>query len=52
LKTNAKAVDAGVRLPTVNDHFTGKAPDLGALEIGHPVPIYGPRQFFWQPFYR
>jgi len=43
LKPNAKAVDAGVILSNVNDNFTGKAPDLGALEVGLPVPHYGPR---------
>ena len=32
LKPNSKAIDAGVPLPTVNDNFTGQAPDLGALE--------------------
>jgi hypothetical protein len=43
LKPNCNAVDAGCFLPNVNDDFTGKAPDLGALEVGQPVPIYGPR---------
>jgi hypothetical protein len=43
LKPNAEAVDAGCILPNVNDEFTGRAPDLGALEVGKPVPIYGPR---------
>jgi hypothetical protein len=43
LKPNAVAVDAGCILPNVNDDFTGQAPDLGALEVGRPVPIYGPR---------
>ena len=38
------AVDAGVRLPNVNDGFTGKAPDLGAYEVGQPIPHYGPRE--------
>jgi hypothetical protein len=37
-------VDAGVRLTGVNDDFTGRAPDLGALEVGRPVPHYGPRE--------
>ena len=44
LKQDAVAVDAGCILPNVNDNYTGKAPDLGALEIGQPVPTYGPRQ--------
>jgi hypothetical protein len=43
LKPNAVAVDAGCILPNVNDDFIGRAPDLGALEVGQPVPIYGPR---------
>ena len=33
----------GVALPNVNDGFTGQAPDLGALEVGRPVPQFGPR---------
>jgi len=28
---------------SINDDFTGKAPDLGALEVGKPIPVYGPR---------
>jgi hypothetical protein len=32
-----------VAIPNVNDGFTGKAPDLGALEAGQPLPQYGPR---------
>jgi hypothetical protein len=43
LKPNSAACDAGCILPNVNDEFTGKAPDLGALEIGLSLPIYGPR---------
>ncbi len=43
LRAGSKAVDAGCLLPTVNDDFTGRAPDLGALELDRPVPIYGPR---------
>lgn len=52
LKPGSKAVDAGTPLPTVNDGFHGKAPDLGALEVGQPEPQYGPRWLTWQPFYR
>jgi hypothetical protein len=52
LKPNSKAVDAGVAIPTVNDGFAGKAPDLGALETGKPEPHYGPRWITWKPFYR
>ena len=43
LKPTGKAVDAGIRIPNVNDDFTGKAPDLGAYEFGRPAPPYGPR---------
>lgn len=42
-KPSSKAIDAGQRLPNVNDNFTGKAPDIGALESGQPAPHYGPR---------
>ncbi len=52
LKPGGKAIDAGTPLPTVNDGFTGKAPDLGALELGQPEPHYGPRWITWKPFYR
>ncbi|MFN3326536.1 MAG: hypothetical protein ACK5AZ_23820 [Bryobacteraceae bacterium] len=52
LKPGSKAVDAGVRLPTINDDYTGKAPDLGALEVGRTEPHYGPRWITWKPFYR
>jgi len=43
LRTSSPAVDAGVRLPGVNDDFMGRAPDLGAYESGRPLPHYGPR---------
>jgi hypothetical protein len=52
LNPKGKAVDAGVALPTINDNFAGKAPDLGALESGQPEPHYGPRWLTWTPFYR
>ncbi|MEP7367415.1 MAG: hypothetical protein ABI972_29500, partial [Acidobacteriota bacterium] len=52
LKAGSKAIDAGVVLPTINDNFTGRAPDLGALEFGKPEPHYGPRWITWKPFYR
>ncbi|MCC6860013.1 MAG: hypothetical protein IT158_15705 [Bryobacterales bacterium] len=44
LKPGGRAVDAGARLPNVNDGFTGAAPDLGANEVGKPEPVYGPRR--------
>jgi hypothetical protein len=52
LKPTATAVDAGVIIPTVNDDYAGKAPDLGALETGRAAPHYGPRWLKWKPFYR
>ena len=52
LKAGSKAVDAGQPLPTINDGFSGKAPDLGAIEHGDPEPLYGPRWITWKPFYR
>lgn len=43
LKPGSKAIDAGCILPNITDHYSGKAPDLGALEMGQPLPVYGPR---------
>ena len=43
LKPGSAAVDAGVLLPTINDDFTGRSPDLGAYELDRRVPNYGPR---------
>lgn len=53
LKAGSKAVDAGTKIPNVNDNFAGRAPDLGAYEAGQPLPVYGPRgrtdsrPFYW-----
>ena len=53
LNPEGKAVDAGVIIPNVNDNFNGKAPDLGALEVGSPAVIYGARSLdLSQEFYR
>lgn len=43
LAQGSAAEDVGVRLPNVNDGFTGEGPDLGAHERGAPAPVYGPR---------
>jgi hypothetical protein len=43
LSPQSAAVDAGQPLPGINDDFSGKAPDLGAYEVGAPLPHYGPR---------
>ena len=37
-------VDRGVVLSNITDGFAGKAPDLGALEVGQAPPHYGPRR--------
>jgi hypothetical protein len=52
IKPNGKAVDKGLVLPNVNDGFKGKAPDLGAIEAGTAVPIYGRRISDKHSFYR
>jgi hypothetical protein len=43
LNPNSKAVDAGIHIKGLDDNFTGKAPDLGAYEVGQELPHYGPR---------
>jgi hypothetical protein len=44
LKPAGKAVDAGIPISNVNDDHNGKAPDLGAYEVGKTPPVYGPRR--------
>lgn len=43
LRAGSKAIDAGQKLPGMNDGFAGAAPDLGAYEANEPLPHYGPR---------
>jgi hypothetical protein len=43
LRPGTAAIDAGMILPTINDGYKGRAPDLGAYELGQPMPDYGPR---------
>ncbi len=43
LKAGSAAVDVGLVIPNVNDGYAGAAPDLGAYELGAPLPVYGPR---------
>lgn len=43
LRRGSAAIDRAWCCPTVADRFNGKAPDLGALELGKPTPIYCPR---------
>jgi hypothetical protein len=40
----SKAIDAGCVLPNITDGYSGKAPDLGALELEQAPPHYGPRK--------
>ena len=43
LAPSTALIDAGQPLPGFSDGFSGKAPDLGAYEVGQPLPHYGPR---------
>jgi hypothetical protein len=43
LASGSDAVDAGFVLANLSDAFTGVGPDLGALERGCPIPLYGVR---------
>jgi len=43
LKPGSAAVDQGVVLSNITEGFSGKAPDLGAIEVGSAAPHYGPR---------
>jgi hypothetical protein len=45
LRPGSAAVDRGVVLPTINDDYTGTAPDLGAYELGRAPPKYGPNDW-------
>jgi hypothetical protein len=43
LRPGSAAVGAGVAVPNIMERADGKAPDLGALQLGQPAPHYGPR---------
>ena len=43
LRPESAAMDRGTSLAGITEGFSGKAPDLGALELGRPLPHYGPR---------
>ena len=43
LKPGSAAVNKGTVLPNITEGFSGKAPDLGALEAGAAAPHFGPR---------
>jgi len=44
IRKGAKVIDAALRIPNINDDFTGSAPDCGAYEYGQELPHYGPRE--------
>jgi len=49
LKPACKAVDAGLPVPGLCEEFSGKAPDLGAYELGARPTHYGPRPIASSP---
>ena len=42
-KAGSAVVDKGLVIPGINYGYGGKAPDLGAYEVGQALPKYGPR---------
>ncbi|AOW15603.1 hypothetical protein LPB72_11085 [Hydrogenophaga crassostreae] len=42
-RADASLANAGTPLANINDGYAGSAPDIGALEAGAPLPVYGPR---------
>ena len=38
-------IDSGIILPGINDNFSGKAPDIGAFEVGNPPIQFGRRAY-------
>jgi hypothetical protein len=43
LKPGAAAIDRGTPIANVTEGFSGRAPDLGAIELNAAPPHYGPR---------
>ncbi len=45
-------IDAGVVIPNFNDDYAGKAPDIGAFELGRPPVRFGRRAIenIWAPW--
>ena len=43
LTENSPVVDKGEVIPNINEDFRGRAPDIGAWELGGKIPHYGPR---------
>jgi hypothetical protein len=42
LQTGSPAIDAGMRLPGINDMFSGAAPDIGAYELNGGPDVIAP----------
>jgi hypothetical protein len=43
LRAGSAAENAGVVIPGINAGYSGAAPDVGAYEVGAPLPVVGPR---------
>lgn len=43
LAANSPVIDKGIEIPGFHFNIQGDAPDIGAYELGKPVPHYGPR---------
>ena len=43
LAADSPAVDAAISLPGINSSYVGAGPDIGALELGCPPPLFGVR---------
>lgn len=43
--SSSKVVNVGMRIPNINDNYSGSAPDCGAYETGQELPHYGPRPY-------
>ena len=43
LGTASLAIDGAQILANINNGYNGNAPDLGAIELGNPMPDYGVR---------
>ena len=43
LKSDSPMIDRGKPIANINDGFSGKSPDIGAIEYGDKLPHYGPR---------
>jgi putative CocE/NonD family hydrolase len=49
LKESSAAIDAGEVIANINEPYVGKAPDIGALESGAPLPVYGITRYYVAP---